>query len=52
MILGLWLIVAPWIMGFASISAALATFVTLGIVVAVTSVSELWQVHYPAAMAK
>lgn len=52
MILGLWLIVAPWIVGFASVGHALAAFVVLGVIVALASLSELWQVHHPTAMAK
>ncbi|HEY1943248.1 MAG TPA: SPW repeat protein [Roseiarcus sp.] len=49
MILGLWLIVAPWIVGFSAVSHAVASFVVLGIIVAVASISELWQVHHPTA---
>ncbi len=51
-VVGLWLIASPWIVGFAAVSHALATFVVLGIIVALASLSELWQVHHPAAMAK
>jgi hypothetical protein len=51
-VVGLWLIAAPWIVKFAAVSHALATFVVLGIVVALASLSELWQVHHPTAMAK
>ena len=49
MILGLWLIVAPWICGFSGLSHAVTTFVVLGLIIAVASISELWQVHHPTA---
>ncbi|MBV8474933.1 MAG: SPW repeat protein [Hyphomicrobiales bacterium] len=49
MVLGLWLIVAPWIVGFAALTHAAATFVVLGVIVALASVSELWQVYHPTA---
>ncbi len=49
MVLGLWLIVAPWIVGFSALSHAAATFVVLGVVIAVASISELWQVYHPTA---
>jgi hypothetical protein len=49
MFLGLWLIVAPWVVGFAGITAAVATFVVLGVIVALASISELWQVYHPTA---
>jgi quinol-cytochrome oxidoreductase complex cytochrome b subunit len=52
LVLGVWLIVAPWILGFAAISHAVAAFVILGVIVAVLSASELWMVHHPTAMAK
>ena len=51
-VLGLWMIVAPWIVGFAAFRHASATFLILGIIVLVASASELWQVRHPAALAK
>jgi len=50
-LLGLWMILAPWIVGFASVGLAVAAFVVLGIVVLAASASELWQVHHPHAVA-
>jgi hypothetical protein len=52
MLLGLWLIVAPWIVGFSMIGHAVASFVILGVIVALASISELWQVHHPTAAAR
>ena len=51
-LLGLWMIVAPWIVGFASIGVAVAAFVVLGIVVVAASASELWQIRHPHVMAR
>ena len=51
-VLGVWMIVAPWIVGFASFHHASGTFLILGVVVLVASASELWQVRHRAAVAK
>jgi len=51
MVLGLWLIAAPWIVGFTATSAALTAFVVLGIVVALASLSEIWGTHHPTTIA-
>ncbi len=50
-LLGLWMILAPWIVGFASVGVAVAAFVVLGIVVLAASASELWQIRHPHVMA-
>jgi len=50
-LLGVWMIVAPWVVGFSSTGLAVAAFVVLGIVVLAASASELWQVHHPHAVA-
>jgi len=50
-LLGLWMIIAPWAVGFASIGVAVAAFVVLGIVVVAASASELWQIRHPHVMA-
>jgi hypothetical protein len=51
LLLGVWMIVAPWIVGFSTVGAAVAAFVVLGIVVALASVSEIWQIRHPHVMA-
>jgi hypothetical protein len=51
LLLGVWMIVAPWVVGFSAIGVAVAAFVVLGIVVALASVSEIWQIRHPHAMA-
>jgi SPW repeat len=50
-LLGLWMIVAPWVVGFATVGVAVAAFVVLGLVVLVASASELWQIRHPHVMA-
>lgn len=50
-LLGLWMILAPWIVGFASVGVAVAAFVVLGVVVLAASASELWQIRHPHVMA-
>jgi hypothetical protein len=50
-LLGVWMIVAPWVVGFASIGLAVAAFVILGIIVALAAISEIWQIRHPHVMA-
>jgi len=51
LLLGVWMIVAPWVVSFSTVGVAVAAFVILGIVVALASMSEIWQVRHPQAMA-
>ena len=51
LLLGVWMIVAPWVVGFSTTGVAVAAFVVLGIVVALASAAEIWQVRHPQAMA-
>ena len=51
LVLGVWMVAAPWVVGFSGVSLAVAAFVILGIVVALASVSEIWQIRHPQAMA-
>jgi hypothetical protein len=41
-VLGLWAIVAPWVLGFADLSAATAAHVVLGLIAAVVAAGTLW----------
>jgi len=41
-VLGLWLVTAPWIVGFTTISAALWTHVVLGLLIAASAACEIW----------
>lgn len=45
LVLGLWAIVSPWVIGFSAIAAATYSHVVIGIIVAVLAAAELWLVH-------
>jgi uncharacterized membrane protein HdeD (DUF308 family) len=51
LIVGVLLVLAPWVLGFAAIHAAMWSCVVLGVIVILSSVSEIWAVHHPAAIA-
>ena len=51
LLLGVWMIVAPWVVGFSTVGLAVAAFVVLGIVVLAASASELWRIRHPPVMA-
>jgi SPW repeat len=52
LLVGLWVAVAPWILGFAAVTNAVWTHVVLGILVAVAAAWEIWEVrHQPHAAA-
>ncbi|HEY5205776.1 MAG TPA: SPW repeat protein [Roseiarcus sp.] len=50
LIFGALVIIAPWALRFATIHAAMWTCVVLGVIVVLSSISEIWVVHHPAAM--
>ena len=52
LIVGVLVLISPWVLGFAAVHAALWTCVVLGIIVALSSISEIWVVHHPAITAK
>lgn len=45
LILGLWVAVAPWLLGFAAIATAMWTHVAIGVGVAILAAVELWMIH-------
>lgn len=45
LVLGVWAILAPWIVGFAALSEAMWIHVVLGALVVLASVVELWMEH-------
>lgn len=51
LVLGLWLIVSPWLLGFMANADAMATHVILGVLVVVASAWAVWDVHHPHAHA-
>jgi len=52
LIAGVLMIISPWVLGSAAITYAVWTFVELGLIVAIASVSEIWTVHHPAVTAR
>lgn len=42
LLLGIWAIIAPWIVGFSAVAAATYAHVIAGIIVAVLAATELW----------
>ena len=52
LIVGILVLISPWVLGFAAVYAALWTCVVLGIIVALSSISEIWVVHHPAITAR
>ena len=51
LIVGALVIIAPWILRFATVHVAMWSCVVLGAIVALSSISEIWTVHHPAALA-
>jgi uncharacterized membrane protein HdeD (DUF308 family) len=52
LIVGILVLISPWVLGFAAVHAALWSCVVLGVIVALSSISELWAVHHPAIPAR
>ena len=50
LIVGALVIIAPWVLGFAAVHAAMWTCVVLGAIVVLSSISEIWAVHHSEAM--
>ncbi len=51
LVVGLAVAAAPWVLGFAVLHHALAACVVLGLIVALASVTEIWSVRHPTAVA-
>ncbi len=51
LIVGALVIISPWALGFAALHAAMWACVVLGAIVVLSSISEIWAVHHPAAIA-
>lgn len=52
LIAGALVVIAPWVLGFATVHAALWSSVVLGIIVVLSAIWELWAVHHPAVTAR
>jgi hypothetical protein len=51
LVLGLWLIVSPWLLGFAADRNVMTTHVILGLLVVAASAWAVWDVRHPHAHA-
>ena len=51
MVLGLWLIVSPWLLGFMANANAMGTHVVLGVLVVLESAWAVWDFRHPHAHA-
>jgi hypothetical protein len=51
LVAGVWAIVAPWLVGFAAITAALWSHVVVGLLVAIAAAIELWREYRPGKTA-
>ena len=45
LLLGLWVAVAPWLVGFAGVASAMWTHAGVGVVVAILAAVELWLIR-------
>lgn len=52
LVAGIWVVVSPWILGFAAITNAMWAHVVIGLLVAAAAAWEIWEVrHQPHAAA-
>ena len=45
LVLGLWVLVSPWVLGFTSQSTAMSAHVVVGLIVAALAGVKLWLIH-------
>jgi hypothetical protein len=50
-VLGVWLVIAPWVLGFAAVSAAVWNHVVVGLLIVVAAAWELWDVRHQTSKA-
>ncbi len=51
LVLGVWTVVSPWVVGFAGVTTAMWTHVIIGLVVAALAATQLWVVRHPSSTA-
>lgn len=49
LLLGLWIVASPWLLGFGNVKTAMELHEAVGIFVAVIAASELWALHPTSA---
>lgn len=45
LVLGIWAVVAPWVLGFSAVTTAMWVHVVVGIIVAVLATASIWFTH-------
>lgn len=45
LLLGIWLVAAPWVLGFAAVIPARGAHITFGLLIAAVAAWEIWDVH-------
>jgi hypothetical protein len=45
LVLGVWAVISPWVLSFASLGAATSAHVILGLIVAILAAVEIWLTH-------
>ena len=51
LVLGVWTVVSPWVVGFAGVTTAMWAHVIVGLVVTGLAAGQLWFVHHPTSRA-
>lgn len=52
LVLGIWAVVAPWLLGFAGVASAMYAHVAIGLIVSVLAAVNLWNIrNRPISMA-
>lgn len=51
LVVGVWAVVAPWLVGFAALAAAMWSHVAAGVLVAIAAAVALWQEYRPGKTA-
>jgi hypothetical protein len=51
LVVGLWLVISPWILQFSAVTSAMWTAVIIGVIVAVLAAWEIWSARHPMTRA-
>jgi hypothetical protein len=46
LLVGIWVIAAPWVLGFAAVTAAMSAHVVLGFLIAASAAWEIWEIRH------
>jgi hypothetical protein len=48
LVVGVWLVISPWVLGFSTLAAATWTAAVIGISVVAIAAWEIWTAHHPS----